>query len=175
LKKAILALLFLLILGLGIWIGQRLGGKSDLGAATGLDPNDPALKATLPQADPLVGLPASALDALLKPELTPQQQTEIIGHLLLDYWSTHRSLPNGTWEEICAQLSGQNKAQLTHVPVGHPALGKSAFQASKENPGIRYHVISSSGAAFQLIYDGPDGKPYTDDDLIRNFPADLEF
>lgn len=142
---------------------------------TPLSPDDPALKASLPEPDPLAGLPPSPLNELLKPNLTPVQQTDIIGQLLLDYWTTVRSLPNGTWEEVCAQLAGKNPKNLALVPPGHPGLGKDAFAPGKDAPGIHLHVISSSGGAFQLVWDGPDHKPYTEDDQVRNFPPDLDF
>lgn len=151
------------------WVGG--GGKSKLGHS----PDDPALKAGLPVGDPAANLPPSPLNALLKPGLTPQQQTDVIGQMLLDYWTQVRSLPNGTWQEVCAQLAGANKSKLALIPNGHPALGKDSFSPRAGAPGIRLHVISSSGGAFQLIYDGPDGIPYTEDDQIRNFPPDLEF
>lgn len=131
--------------------------------------------AKLPLPDPTAGLPDSPLNDLLKPGLTPQEQTSVVGQMLIDYWTTVRSLPNGTWEETCDQLAGANARRLTLVPREHPALGKSSFSSSPDGPGIRLHVISSSGCAFQLIYDGPDGEPYTADDLIRNFPPDLKF
>jgi len=35
-------------------------------------------------------------------------------------------------------------------------------------------VISCKDCIFQLIYCGKDGLAYTDDDLIRNFPADFD-
>ena len=139
-----------------------------------ISPNDPALKAALPTPDPEAQFPNCPLNALLKPDLTPQEQTGIIGQMLIDYWTTTRTLPNGTWEETCAQLAGKNRAQLALVPPGHPALGKDGFIAGKDHPGIRLHVIGSSNCVFQLIYNGPDGKPYTDDDQIRNFPPDAE-
>lgn len=167
------------ILCLGMWIGARQQGQGGLAGWLSekgrLSATDPALSAALPVAEAGAGLPPSALDALLKPDLTPQQQTEVIGQLLLDYWSTTHTLPNGTWEEVCAQLTGGNKEKLALVPVGHPALGRQGFLSAKDAPGIRLHVVSSSGAAFQLIYDGPDKLPYTEDDLIRSFPPDLEF
>jgi hypothetical protein len=173
------SIVLLLVLLLGIWLGARQSGKDGFAAWLAekgpLSATDPALSAALPEADPIAGLPPSALDALLKPDLTPQEQTEIIGQLLLDYWSTTHTLPNGTWEEVCAQLTGSNAQKLSLVPAGHPALGKQSFQPGKNGPGIRLHVVSSSGAAFQLIYDGPDKQPYTEDDLIRSFPPDLEF
>jgi hypothetical protein len=40
---------------------------------------------------------------------------------------------------------------------------------------IHLHVISSSGCAFQLIYEGPDQLPFTEDDRVTNFPPDLKF
>lgn len=176
------ALAILLAVLLGVWIGggspaalwrQLRGG----GAASGDTPvpEDPALAASLPTPDPAAGLPPSPLNALLKPELTPKQQTDILGQLLLDYWTTVRKLPNGTWEEVCAQLAGANSKNLALVPPGHPALGKDSFSPGKDAPGIRLHVISSSGGAFQLIHNGPDKTPYTDDDQIRNFPPELDF
>jgi hypothetical protein len=177
------ALAILLAVLFGVWIGggspaelwrQIRGGGGDLGDAP--IPEDPALAASLPVPDPAAGLPPSPLNALLKPELTPKEQTDIIAQLLLDYWTAVRKLPNGTWEEITAQLAGANPKKLALVPPGHPAMsGKDAFSPGKDAPGIRLHVISSSGGAFQLIHNGPDGKPYTDDDQIRNFPPELDF
>lgn len=176
--------LIALALLLGILLGER-GGLSGLLTqlrewrtgknSTKLDPNDPALKAGLPVPDPAAGLAPCPLNNLLKPGLTPQEQTGIIGQMLLDYHSSVHALPNGTWEEVVAQLSGANKAKLALVPKDHPALSKDAFRASVDSPGIRLHVISSTGGAFQLIYDGPDKLPYTEDDLVRNYPPDLEF
>lgn len=145
------------------------------GGVSHLDPNDPVLKAKLPVADPANGLPPSPLNALLKAGLTPEQQTDIVGQLLLDYWTNLHTLPAGTWEETCAALAGANAKQLSFLPRDHPALGKDAFRPTADAPGIRIHVISSSGGVFQLTFDGPDGKPYTDDDLIRNFPPDLKY
>lgn len=178
-----LAVVLLAVL-LGIFIGDGRGpaawwrdlreGRFD--SAPGLiAPEDPALLAKLPVPDPAAGLPPSPLNALLKAGLTPQEQTDIIGQMLLDYWTNLHTLPAGTWEETCAQLAGANKKQLALIPQGHPALGRDSFRSAAGAPGIRLHVVSSSGGAFQLIYDGPDGKPYTDDDLIRNFPPDLDF
>ena len=150
------------------WAARQVGG-------TPMDPNDPVWKAKLPEADPAVGLAPSPLNALLKPDLTPEQQTEIIGQLFLDYWTNLRSLPAGTWEETCAALSGANGKGLAFIPKDHPALSNGAFRTAPNASGVRLHVISSSGGVFQLTFDGPDGKPYTDDDLIRNFPPDLTY
>lgn len=173
-----------LALLLGILLGER-GGLSGLLTqlndwrsgknSTRLDPNDPALKASLPVPDLTANLPPSPLNDFLKPNLTPQEQTGIIGQLLLDYYSTVRALPNGTWEETVAQLAGANRAKLSLVPKDHPAISKDAFRATPDSPGIRIHVISSTGGAFQLIYDGPDKLPYTADDQVRNYPPDLDF
>ena len=172
--------LVLVALIIGLILGER-GGLSGLlarlkaGSQYKHDPNDPVLKVPLPAADPAAGLPPSPLNDLLKPNLTPQEQTSIVGQMLLDYWTTTHTLPCGTWEETVAQLSGSNRQKLALIPKDHPALGKDGFRSAPNAPGIHIHVISSSGGAFQLIYDGPDGKPYTDDDLVRNFPPDLEF
>lgn len=138
------------------------------------DKDDPALQATLPVANPSANLSPSPLNDLLKPGLTPQEQTGIVGQMLLDYWTNLRSLPAGTWEETCAALAGANRKGLAFVSKDHPALNKEGFRPSPESPGIHLHVISSTEGVFQLIYEGPDGKPFTDDDLIRNFPPDLE-
>ncbi|TDU71201.1 hypothetical protein EI77_02323 [Prosthecobacter fusiformis] len=183
LRPAAFGLLLVLSVLFGLMLGKG-NGLSGLWADVqslfrekqpSLDPNDPALKAALPQPDPAAGLPPGPLNDLLDPSLTPEQQTTIVGQMLLDYWTTVRSLPNGTWQEICDQLAGANGKKLALVPKEHPALQDEAFRASPESPGIRLHVLSSSGCAFQLIYDGPDGQPYTDDDLVRNFPPDVKF
>ena len=173
----LLAVVFGLMLGkgggvAGLWVDVQnwFGEKQE-----SLQPEDPALKAGLPVPDPAAGLPPGPLNDLLKPDLTPEQQTTIVGQMLVDYWTTVRSLPNGTWQEVCDQLAGANGKKLALVPKEHPALQKEAFRSTPEAPGIRLHVISSSGCAFQLVYDGPDGLPYTKDDLVRNFPPDLEF
>ena len=176
-----LALVLALLLGLMLGQGNGVAGLwSDLRGWLGkanyrLDPNDPVLKAGLPEPDPLAGLPDGPLNEFLKPDLTPEQQTEIVGQMLLDYWTNVRSLPNGTWDEIRGQLAGKNKKELALVPADHPALATNTFRRKPDEPGIHLHVISSSGCAFQLIYEGPDKQPFTDDDLIRNFPPDLEF
>ena len=172
--------LVLVALILGLVMGERggLSGLLDKLRHQGwhkLDPNDPALKADVPKPDPAAGLPPSPLNSLLKPGLTPQEQTSIVGQMLLDYWTTTHTLPSGTWEETVAQLSGSNRQNLALIPKNHPALSKDGFRSSPTAPRIHLHVISSSGGAFQLIYEGPDGKPFTDDDLVRNFPPDLDF
>jgi len=185
LKPGLLALAFVVALLTGIIIGDKRSlaeqwrdlfrsraSKSDVSAK--LDPNDPALKAGLPTADPEAIFPHCPLNALLKPDLTPQEQTGIIGQMLIDYWTTTRTLPHGEWSEICEQLAGKNREKLALVPAGHPALGKDSFISGKDHPGIRLHVIGASNCLFQLIHNGPDGQPYTDDDLIRNFPPDAE-
>lgn len=173
----ILAVLFGLMLGKG---GGLAGLWADMKSMFGresyqLNPNDPVLKAGLPQPDPAAGLPDSPLNDFLKPDLTPQEQTQIVGQMLIDYWTSVRSLPGGTWEEIREQLAGKNKKELALVPKGHPALATDTFRQKPGASGIHLHVISSSGCAFQLIYDGPDKQPFTDDDLIRNYPPDLKF
>ena len=173
----LLAVLFGLMLGkgggiAGLWADvQSLFGREKYQ----LDPNDPVLKAGLPQPDPLAGLPDSPLNDFLKPNLTPEQQTEIVGQMLLDYWTNVRSLPNGTWDEIRDQLAGKNKKEVALVPKEHPAMTTNTFRRKPDEPGIHLHVISSSGCAFQLIYEGPDKQPFTDDDQIRNYPPDMEF
>jgi hypothetical protein len=184
-RRSVLAIGAFLLLGLVLLAGW--GKRDNLGAwwqgrwalsgakRTVLDPDDPVLKAKLPVPDPAAGLPPSPLNDLLKPELSPEQQTDIVGQLFLDYWTNLHSLPAGTWEETCAALSGQNQKGIAFVPKNHPALSKDAFRPRPDAPGIRLHVISSTGGAFQLTFDGPDGKPYTDDDQIRNFPPDLNF
>ena len=172
--------LTLLALIIGLVLGER-GGLSGLmeklRGSRGYRhaPNDPALQAPMPAHDPAAGLPPSPLNDLLKPNLTPQEQTSIVGQMLLDYWTSTHTLPCGTWEETVAQLSGANRQKLALIPKDHPAIGKDGFRSTPGGPGIHIHVISSTGGAFQLIYDGPDGKPYTDDDLVRNFPPDLKF
>ncbi len=173
----LLAVLFGLMLGKGggiaeLWTDvQNLFGREKYQ----LDPNDPVLKAGLPQPDPLAGIPDGPLNELLRPDLTPEQQTQIVGQMLLDYWTNVRSLPNGTWEEIREQLAGKNKKDLAFVPKEHPAMTTNTFRRKPDEPGIHLHVISSSGCAFQLIYEGPDKQPFTDDDQIRNYPPDLVF
>lgn len=176
-----LALLVAVLIGLMLGKGGGLSGLRDdvrslwVAKTPGIDPNDPVWKATLPQPDPLAGLPEGPLNELWKPGLTPQQQTEVVGRMLIDYWTSVRSLPNGSWDEMREQLAGRNRKELLLVPKEHPALATGAFRSSPEAPGIHLHVISSSGCAFQLIHEGPDKQPYTDDDLIRNFPPDLKF
>ena len=172
--------LVLLALVIGLVLGDRGGLASILerlkaGGQYKHDPNDPVLKVPVPVADAAAGLPPSPLNELLKPGLSPQEQTSIVGQMLLDYWTSTHTLPCGTWEETVAQLSGANPQKLALIPKGHPSLGKDGFRSSPTSPGIHIHVISSTGGAFQLIYDGLDGKPYTDDDLVRNFPPDLDF
>jgi hypothetical protein len=173
----LLALLFGLMLGKGgsisgLWAeAQSLFSREKYQ----LNLNDPVLKAALPQPDPLAGLPDSPLNDILKHDLTPEQQTEIVGQMLLDYWTNVRSLPNGNWDEIRDQLAGKNKKEVALVPKEHPALSTNTFRRKPDEPGIHLHVISSSGCAFQLIYEGPDKQPFTDDDQIRNYPPDLEF
>ena len=183
LRPALLTLLLLaaVLLGLLLGRGDGLAGLwADLrGAATGrgpaLDPNDPVLQAGLPEPDPLAGLPDGPLNALLDPDLTPEQQTSVVAQLLTDYWTTVRSLPNGsTWDDVRDQLAGRNAKQLALVPRDHPALATGTFRRRPGEPGIHLHVISSSGCAFQLIHEGPDRTPFTDDDLVRNFPPDLK-
>lgn len=172
--------LVLLALFIGLVLGER-DGLSGLierlrsQRAYKHDPHDPALQAGVPVPDGAAGLPPSPLNALLKPNITPQEQTSIVGQMLIDYWTSVHSLPNGTWQETVAQLAGSNRQKLSLIGKDHPAIGPDGFRSSPTSPGIRIHVISSSGCAFQLIYDGPDGKPYTDDDLVRNFPPDLKF
>ena len=134
---------------------------------------DKALTAELPQPDRAAQLPPSPLNDLLKPDLSPQQQVGIVGHMLLDYWTSVRSLPAGTWDEVYASLAGENSRSLALVPRDHPALGPSGFQSTESSPSIRMHVISSRDGVFQLIHSGTDAEHYTDDDLICNFPPDL--
>ncbi len=172
--------LVLLALFIGLVLGERDGLSgliARLRSPSGYkhDPNDPALQAKTPVRDGDAGLPPSPLNGLLKPNLTPQEQTSVVGQMLLDYWTSVHSLPNGTWEETVAQLAGANRQKIALISKDHPAIGPNGFRSSPTSPGIQIHVISSSGGAFQLIYDGPDGKPFTDDDLVRNFPPDLEF
>jgi hypothetical protein len=185
LKPSIIGLAIVLAMLVGIIVGDKRSlteqwldlfrRKASTTAATAkFDPNDPALKAGLPTADPEVIFPLCPLNALLKPDLTPQEQTGIIGQMLIDYWTTTRTLPHGEWSEICEQLAGKNHEKLDLVPVGHPALGKDSFISGKDQPGIRLHIIGASNCLFQLIHNGPDGQPYTDDDMIRNFPPDVE-
>jgi hypothetical protein len=187
-KKLLRPALFTLLLLTAVLIGLMLGRGDGLAglwadlrglsasAAPTLDPNDPVLQAGLPQPDPLAGVPDGPLNALLNPDLTPEQQTDVVGQLLIDYWTTVRSLPTGsTWEEIREQLAGRNPKQLALVPPDHPALATDTFRRHPGEPGIHLHVISSSGCAFQLLYEGPDKLPFTDDDQVRNFPPDLKF
>lgn len=173
----LMAVLFGLMLGKGGGLAGLWEDVRSLWAhpVKGLDPNDPVLKAGLPEPDPLAGLPDSPLNELLKPDLTPEQQTQVVGQMLIDYWTSVRSLPNGSWDEVREQLAGHNKKQVALVPKEHPALATNTFRAKPDAPGIHLHVISGSGCAFQLIYEGPDRQPFTDDDLVRNFPPDLEF
>jgi hypothetical protein len=51
----------------------------------------------------------------------------------------------------------------------------NAFRRQSDEPIIHWQVISSSGCGFKLINEGPDKQPFTNDDLIRNYPPDLEF
>lgn len=117
-------------------------------------------------------LPDSPFNDLLTPGLTPEQQTEIIGNILLDYWITNRSLPTGTNEEIFAALGGKNKSGITYAHPGHPALTPDGFRAQGDPSPIRLHVRSSQGGQFDLIHTGPDGLPFTTDDQIRPFPRE---
>ncbi len=187
-KKLLRPALFTLLLLAAVLIGLMLGRGDGLAglwadlrglsarAAPTLDPNDPVLQAGLPKPDPLAGVPDGPLNELLNPDLTPEQQTSVVAQLLTHYWTTVRSLPTGsTWEEIREQLTGRNPKQLALVPPDHPALATNTFRRSPNEPGIHLHVISSSGCAFQLIYEGPDQLPFTEDDLVRNVPPDLKF
>jgi len=61
--------------------------------------------------------------------LSPEQQTDVVGQLLIDHWTTVRSLPTGsTWEEIREQLAGRNAKELALVPQDHPALATDTFR-----------------------------------------------
>ena len=177
-----LAAIMLLALIMGLILGESGGisslwlrAKSWVQGHAMPAPSDPALAASLPVPDQSTGLPPSPLNDLLKPDLTPQQQTSIVGQMLLDYYSSVHALPVGTWEETVAQLAGRNRQKLALISKDHPALGPEGFRASPQQPSIRIHIISASGGIFQLIYDGPDGRPFTDDDLVRNFPPDFDF
>lgn len=117
---------------------------------------------------------ASPLDALLKPHTSPQEQTAVIGRMLVDYWTTTHTLPTGEWSEMVEQLSGKNPKGLTMFSKSHAAIGKIGFRAGSNEPSVVLHVISCRDGIFQLIYCGKDGLAYTDDDLIRNFPADFD-
>ena len=181
LKPSLIGLAILFAVLIGMIIGDQRSPieqwrdffrRSAASTSSTLNPNDPALQARLPRADLEVIYPHCPLNALLKPGLTHQEQTSIIGQMLIDYWTTTRSLPNGTWEEICSQLAGKNREKLALVPAGHPALGEDSFTPGEGQPGVRLHVIGSSSCFFQLIFNGPDGEPYTADDQIRDFPQD---
>lgn len=140
-----------------------------------VSPDDPVLRVPVPVPDPLAELAPSPLNDFLRPGITPFEQTDVIGQLLLDYWANLRTLPAGNWDEMCAALAGGNSKGLVFVDRKHPALGRDAFRPKPGAPGVHVHVISASGGAFQLIYDGPDARPFTEDDLVRNFPADLVY
>ncbi|MDB6138480.1 MAG: hypothetical protein JWO94_1552 [Verrucomicrobiaceae bacterium] len=106
-------LVFLALL-IGLILGERDGLSGLVERLRGPggykhDPNDPALLAQTPVHDPAAGLPPSPLNDLLKPGLTPQEQTSIVGQMLMDYWTSVHSLPNGTWQETVAQLAGANR------------------------------------------------------------------
>ncbi len=51
----------------------------------------------------------------------------------------------------------------------------NAFRRQSDEPIIHWQVISSSGCDFQPIDEGPEQQPFTNDDLTRNYPPDLEF
>lgn len=116
----------------------------------------------------------SPLDALLRPNVSPQEQTSIVGQMLIDYWTSTHSLPTGEWSEVVEQLAGKNGKGLVMVPASHPSIGSGGFCSSPQQPKIILHVISCKDCIFQLIYCGKDGLAYTEDDLIRNFPADFD-
>lgn len=175
-----------LVLGAGLGVLLFLPGNEGRSFWTGMEnrrtvrgasirPDDPVLQIPVPVPDAAANLPPSPLNRLLEAGISPQEQTEIVGQLLLDYWSHLHTLPAGTWEEVRAALAGQNAKQLEFVDPSHPAVAGDAFRPAPGAPGVHLHVISASGGAFQLIYDGPDARPFTDDDLVRNFPLDLEF
>lgn len=129
--------------------------------------------AALPAPSRSAQLPPSPLNELLEPDLSPERQVRIVGQMLLDYWTTVRSLPTGTWDEVYSSLSGENKKTLQLIPRDHPALGPTGFQSHPDGPSIRIHVVSSRDGVFQLIHSGADATHFTDDDLICNFPPDL--
>jgi hypothetical protein len=104
--------------------------------------SDP-LTAGLPQPDPAAQLRPSPLNALLKPNLSPQAQVEIVAQVLLDYWVSVRSLPAGTWDEVYAALGGKNSRSLAFAPKEHPALGPTGFRSAATGPSIRLRVVSS--------------------------------
>ncbi|MEM9080563.1 MAG: hypothetical protein AAGC74_07735 [Verrucomicrobiota bacterium] len=123
-----------------------------------------------PAVDPRRQLPHSPFNDLLLDNLTPRQQTDIIGNILQDYWLTHRSLPAGSPEEIYQALSGKNRSGAAYAPRQHPAFTAAGFQAKGDQATVMLHVRSSREGVFELIHTGPDSLPYTQDDQIRRFP-----
>ncbi|MGK0189060.1 MAG: hypothetical protein ACI9R3_004877 [Verrucomicrobiales bacterium] len=155
--------------------GLLLKGHHPQSQASANDPTseDAAETATLPLPTRTAQLPPSPLNALLQPDLSPERQVSIVGQMLLDYWTSVRSLPSGTWEEVYAALAGENRKAMHLIPHDHPALGPDGFQSAEDGPSIRLHVVSSRDGVFQLIHSGADAEHYTDDDLICNFPPNL--
>jgi len=167
--------LVLILLVISLWMNKQKEANSSQQTETSQaakKDNPPAQAPELapaPKVDPRKQMRASAFNDLLVEGLNPEQQTEIIGNLLVDYWITHRTLPTGTQEEVYEMLSGKNRRGIVYAPREHPTFTKSGFQAKGDAASIVLHVRSSREGTFDLIHTGPDQLAYTKDDQVRAF------
>lgn len=167
--------LVLILLAVALWITKQKSVDSTQSAsATQVEDkaNSSAQAPKLapaPEVDPRKQLATSAFNELLIEGLNPEQQTEIIGNLLIDYWITHRSLPTGTQEEVYESLSGKNRKGIVYAPREHPSFTPNGFQAKGDEASVVLHVRSSREGTFDLIHTGPDQLVFTEDDQVRAF------
>lgn len=178
-RSMVTAAVVLAVLVIGIWrTGPSSSPPVDVGNDTVAEPRPsrivPPEIVTLQESprylvdadsDPLAGLVGEGLNRIGG---TVERDLSIVDEVLMA-WQTNfvgSGNPMGLNSEITAALTGKNRLRLDLIPVNHPAINTAGELCDRWGTPLIFHQIS--GHQMELRSAGPDGVPYTDDDVVLN-------
>jgi hypothetical protein len=169
-RRAIVAALAVLLLGLIVWKSARV-------APTAPGRGTPAV--TLPSRTPA---PSSSNSAAARDPAPPERSTLADAlnspstdikadlRLVLEIIETFRSNflqtgnPVGTNADITSALSGRNRLRLALIPIDHPAINKEGELCDRW--GMPFFFHAESATRMEVRSAGPDRKMWSNDDVV---------
>ena len=116
-----------------------------------------------PQPQPSTEVSTLA-DRLNAPNGTIQADLRIVSDVFDAYRSNFHENPVGTNAEITAALTGRNRLMLALIPPNHSAVSLRGELCDRWGHAFFFHQLS--GTRMEIRSAGPDGKLWTDDDVM---------